>query len=89
MVVNSWLTLLNGRRTYLLHPQGEGALPRVFLLQVQVCVEEDEVHVALQVLQAPQQQQLCLFFRFTRFDLWNKKRTEVSIRDEFNKCYIG
>lgn len=38
----------------LFHPESEGALPRVLLLQVQVRVEEDEVNVSLQVLEAPQ-----------------------------------
>lgn len=40
---------------YLFHPAREGALPGVPFLQMQVCIEEDEVNVALQVLQAPEQ----------------------------------
>lgn len=53
----------------LFHPESEGALPRVLLLQVQVGVEEDEVNVSLQVLQAPQQQLLTLAVRLATFDL--------------------
>lgn len=41
---------------HLTHPEAEGPLPGVLLLQVQVGVEEDEEDVALQVLQAPQLQ---------------------------------
>lgn len=40
-------------KPYLTHPEAEGPLPGVLLLQVQVGVEEDQVDVALQVLQAP------------------------------------
>lgn len=36
---------------------------------MQVRVEEDEVNVALQVLQAPQQQLLTVLLRLTTFDL--------------------
>lgn len=36
---------------------------------MQVRVEEDEVNVALQALQAPEQQLLTLFLRLTTFDL--------------------
>lgn len=61
------------KNAHLFHPEGEGALPGVFLLQVQVCVEEDEVNVALQVLQAPQQRLLTLALHFTAFDLKNKR----------------
>lgn len=57
----------------LFHPESEGALPRVLLLQVQVCVEEDEVNVSLQVLEAPQQLLLTLTLRLTAFDL-NRER---------------
>lgn len=53
----------------LFHPESEGALPRVLLLQVQVRVEEDEVNVSLQVLEAPQQLLLTLTLRLTAFDL--------------------
>lgn len=57
----------------LFHPESEGALPRVLLLQVQVRVEEDEVNVSLQVLEAPQQLLLTLTLRLTAFDL-NRER---------------
>lgn len=57
----------------LFHPKSEGALPRVLLLQVQVRVEEDEVNVSLQVLEAPQQLLLTLTLRLTAFDL-NRER---------------
>lgn len=57
----------------LFHPEIEGALPRVLLLQVQVRVEEDEVNVSLQVLEAPQQLLLTLTLRLTAFDL-NRER---------------
>lgn len=43
-------------KPHLTHPEAEGPLPGVLLLQVQVGVEEDEEDVALQVLQAPQLQ---------------------------------
>ena len=36
---------------------------------MQVSVEEDEVNVALQVLQAPQQQLLAILLRLATFDL--------------------
>lgn len=39
---------------------------------MQVRVEEDEVNVALQVLQAPQQQLLAVLLRLTTFDLRRK-----------------
>lgn len=54
---------------YLFHPESEGALPGVFLLQMQICVEEDEVNVAFQALQAPQQQLLTILLCLTTFDL--------------------
>lgn len=41
---------------------------------MQVCVEEDEVNVALQVLQAPKQQLLTLLLRLTTFDLRKERR---------------
>lgn len=46
--------------SHLPHPGTEGSLPRGCLLQVKVGVEENQVHVALQVLQAPQPQPPCL-----------------------------
>lgn len=58
---------------YLFHPKCERALPRVLLLQMQVCVEEDEVNVALQVLQAFQEKLLTLLLCLTTFDLKEKK----------------
>lgn len=68
-----------------MHPEREGALPRVFLFQMQVRVEEDEVNVSLQVLQAPQQQLLTLLLRLTTFDLRKQKtRKELNIA----KMYI-
>lgn len=60
----------------LFHPESEGALPRVFLLQVQIRVEEDEVKVSLQVLQAPQQQLLTLTVCLTTFDLDRRNESE-------------
>lgn len=78
----------NPKDPHLFHPESEGALPGVFLLQVQVCVEEDEVNVALQVLQAPQQQLLTLALRFTAFDLKKKKEelgSVISISDGTHK----
>lgn len=55
--------------THLVHPLAEGLLPGVLLLQVQVGVEEDQVHVALQVLQTPQQQLMAFLLRFATLDL--------------------
>ena len=67
------MRVLNGRHEaemlYLFHPEGEGALPRVFLLQMQIGVEEDEVNISFQALKAPQQQLLTLLLRLTTFDL--------------------
>lgn len=51
---------------------------------MQVCVEEDEVNVALQVLQAPQQQLLALLLRLTTFDL----RAEVNKKLYWHKRHI-
>lgn len=42
--------------SHLPHPGAEGPLPGVVLLQVEVSIEEHQVDVALQVLQAPQLQ---------------------------------
>lgn len=42
--------------SHLPHPGAEGPLPGVGLLQVEVSIEEHQVDVALQVLQAPQLQ---------------------------------
>lgn len=39
--------------SHLPHPGAEGPLPGVVLLQVEVSIEEHQVDVALQVLQAP------------------------------------
>lgn len=64
----------------LFHPEIEGALPRVLLLQVQVRVEEDEVNVSLQVLEAPQQLLLTLTLRLTAFDL-NRERGDRNMNN--------
>lgn len=60
-------------RSYLLHPARKGALPGVLLLQVQVRVEEDEINVALQILQAPQQELMALLLRLAALDLEGKR----------------
>lgn len=58
--------LLRQGKPHLPHPEAEGPLPGVLLLQVQVGVEEDQVDVALQVLQAPQMQHLRLLLILPR-----------------------
>lgn len=68
----------------LFHPESEGALPWVLFLQVQVGVEEDEVNVSLQVLQAPQQQLLTLTVRLTTFDLDEGDKGDSWITEEKN-----
>lgn len=53
---------------------------------MQVCVEEDEVNVALQVLQAPKQQLLTLLLRLTTFDLRKeKKKKRGNIKTDGNR----
>lgn len=61
--------LLRQGKPHLPHPEAEGPLPGVLLLQVQVGVEEDQVDVALQVLQAPQMQRLRLLLVLARSPL--------------------
>ncbi len=43
---------------------------------MQVCVEENEVNVALQVLQAPEQQLLTLLLCLSTFDLRKEEKTK-------------
>lgn len=52
---------------------------------MQVCVEEDEVNVALQVLQAPKQQLLTLLLRLTTFDLRKEKKKRGNIKTDGNR----
>lgn len=52
--------------SHLPHPRAEGPPPGVRLLQVEVSVEEHQVHVTLQVLQTPQLQPPGLLLRFGR-----------------------
>lgn len=55
---------------------------------MQVCVEEDEVNVALQVLQAPQQQLLTLLLRLTTFDLRKEVNKALLVYHEGTKqCF--
>lgn len=69
-----------GEGAYLFHPEREGALPGVLLLQVEVGVEEDEIDVALQVLEALQQQRLALRLRLSAFDLKKEQRQPLRLR---------
>lgn len=55
--------------SHLPHPGAEGPLPGLSLLQVEVGIEEHQVHVALQVLQAPELQPPGLWLRLGRFGL--------------------
>lgn len=67
------------RLIYLFHPDREGAMPGVPLLQMQVGVKEDEVNVTLQELQANEQLLLTLLFCLLRFDLKTKNSEALFI----------
>ena len=71
---------------HLVHPCTEWSSPGVLLLQMEVCVEQDEVNVAFKVLETFQLQNLRLLFCLCSFDL-RKKINKKNAVDFMNCLY--
>lgn len=71
--------------SHLPHPGAERPLPGAGLLQAKVGIEEDQIDIALQVLQAPQLQPLSLLCLFGGLCLEDKEDKEDGVIGE-NQC---